>query len=223
MSKDLETLQNLERDIALIKKAIRSNNSVIRSIIGAPNLSAFFFSFGLALLFIPLAWDFLINRYGGVRVIPTSLLVVLLVSTVGIFVVLSLWKIKAVERAARNVDPNYRWIDTVESLMEHPVFLHQLLVMLFTIFASVLAFQRSAYDFIVPIIALGLATVFMLYAAVFLFTEYSALTFYLYLFSAFALIFPIFSPLVMASIGFRGGFMVFGIAVHDFKGRNKQA
>ena len=222
MNETQKTLNHLQRDIDLIKDAIKSNNTIIRSIIGGPRLGSFFFNFGLATLLLPLLWDFMINRFGSVRVIPKPLFFTMLIFTIASLIILAVCKIRSVEKAAKSIDSNYRWIDIVESIFEHPIFLHQPLLMLFTIFASIISIQRGAVDLVVPIIALGLATIYMLYATVFLFSEYSALTIYLYVFSALVILFPVFSPLVMASIGFGGGFIVFGIAVHDFKGRRSE-
>ncbi len=218
MNNEQETLKKLETDIDLIKKAISSNNHDIKRILLAPTFGSFFFFFGLAALLLPLCWDFMINRYGRLSSIPTVFLVLLTAISVICLVALTIWKTRAVAKAAQKTNPKSKWIDTLEALSEHPVFLNQMLIMAFTLFASILTVQRGNPHLVVPVVSLGMAVVFMLYQVSFLFNEYTFIMLWLLLFSAFSLLFPLFTPLVMTSIGFGGGFIIFGIAVYDFKG-----
>ena len=222
MDHEQETLKKLETDIEIIKKAISSNNHDIKRILLAPTFGSFFFFFGLAALLLPLCWDFMINRYGRLASIPTVFLVLLTAVTVISIATLTVWKTRAVAKAAQKTNPKSKWIDTLEALSEHPVFLNQMLIMAFTLFASILAFQRGNSHLVIPVVSLGMAIVFMLYQVSFLFNEYSFIMLWLFVFSAFSLLFPLFTPLVMTSIGFGGGFIIFGIAVYDFKGSKKR-
>lgn len=179
--------------------------------LAAPVLGWFFVGFGAACAVVPLVWEYALRQYRGAEALPTQVTAALIAGTVVVFAVLAFWKIAAFNRGARAVDSRYSWLDVMRDLTSHPVVLYQQVIMAGTAVAVVMAI-RTGNAYLVPAaLAAGLAMVFMLYAVAFLLNEYSFIIVWLSLFAAAVLFLPGIPPLIMAAVGFGGGFLLYGI------------
>ncbi|POR00261.1 hypothetical protein AU468_09805 [Alkalispirochaeta sphaeroplastigenens] len=204
-------LNRLEADIAVIKEAIRANNGFIRHVLAAQALGRFMLAFGVGCIFVSLAWYIALERYGALNAVPLVTTVVLAGFSVAVLVVLGLWKTASITRAARNLDSRYSWHEVVGDLTGHPILFSQGLVVVTTVFVSVIA-GRSGNVYLVPAaVAAGFATVFLLYAVAFLLTEYIPITIWLYLVAMITILLPGVSPMLIVAGGFGAGFVVYGL------------
>lgn len=222
MHTERNDLKRLEADITIIKDSVRANSGFIRYVIAAPALGRFMVSFGIACFVVPLMWYFMVVRYGSLGTIPPAITIVLSGVSVGTLVILGLWKVAAISRAARTLDPRYSWNGVVSDLSGHPVLYFQSLVTFLMVFVSVVA-VRSASVYLVPaVVAGGIGTVFMLYAIAFLLQEYIPITIWLYLVAAVTILLPGVSPLLTFAVGFGVGFTLFGLYCNRY-GRSTKA
>lgn len=209
MHQNQDEVRRLEADIAIIKDAIRGNNGFIRRMLAAPVLGWFFVAFGITCAGVLLGWEFAFRLYR--QAIPGGVLAGLILGSAALLVVLSVWKIRVLSRGAQAIDSRYSWFIVFQDLMNHPVIIYQFLVMVVTVCTGVIA-VRSGNSYLLPAaIAVGMAVVLMLYAVSFMLNEYALIILWLFLYALAVLLLPDAPSLVMAAVGFGGGFMLYGV------------